>query len=283
MTSDRAFELLERENPVREDELPGPQSAEARALERRILAREARPRRRRPVVRLAAVGVAVAAVGFGALSLLPGDGTSAVERATAALNPSGDSILHTVVVATRSDGAGSTTTETWLRTTPPYDRRYVMRGGAARREAAVANGQEQFYDHRTNTIYTMERPIEVPPPGRSGRKGVEDDLSILEDIRSLLASGDARERGRVTVDGREGILIVFSRSGTRLVVDTDSYEPIEWTTVGGGAAVTNRFRTYERLPATQANLAHVSLKAQHPGAKISPTIAVEGVGGPKGQ
>jgi hypothetical protein len=283
MTSDRAFELLERENPVREDDLPGPQSAEARALERRILARDVRPRRRHLVVRLAAIGVAVAAVGFGALSLLPGDGTSAVERATAALNPSGDSILHTVVVATRSDGAGSTTTETWLRITPPYDRRYVMRSGAARREAAVANGQEQFYDHRTNTIYTMERPIEVPPPGRSGRKGVEDDLSILEDIRSLLASGDARERGRVTVDGREGILIVFSRSGTRLVVDTDSYEPIEWTTVGGGAAVTNRFRTYERLPATQANLAHVSLTAQHRGAKISPTIAVEGVGGPKGQ
>ena len=45
--------------------------------------------------------------------------------------------------------------------------------------------------------------------------------------------------------------------------------------------VTNRFRTYERLPATKANLAHESLTAQHPGAKISPTIAVEGVGAAK--
>ena len=102
-------------------------------------------------------------------------------------------------------------------------------------------------------------------------------------IRAVLASGEAREQGRVTVGDRDGILIVFSRSGTRLVVDADSYTPIEWTSVYDDARVTNRFRTYERLPATKANLAHLSVTAQHPGARISRTIVAEGVGGEKGE
>lgn len=289
MTTDRAPALLERENPVRDDGLPGPRSADARALKERIMLAEPsqpRPRPPRHAVRIAAVGVAAAAVGFSALSVLPGDGPTSVERATAALNPSGDTILHTIVVGTRSDDPGTTTTtttETWVRTSPPYDQRYVMTSGHAEREGATVDGRQQHYDAGTNTIYTLPTGPEIPLPRRSREKRfVEGDLFLLEDIRSLLASGEAREGGRVTVQGRDGVLIVFARSSTRLVVDADSYEPIEWTTVyDEGIRVTSRFKTYEQLPATKANLARLSLPAQHPGARISPTIVIEGVGARK--
>lgn len=287
MRTDRTFALLERENPVREDDLPGPESDEARALERRIVLRQVRPRRRRLVVRLAAVGLAVAAVGFGALSLLPGDGPSAVERATAALNPSGDAILHTVVVGIRSDDAGSPITETWVRTSPPYDQRYVMRSGRAGREGASRDGSPEHYDPMTNTIYTVPREAQTPSVSRTPRvkRYVEGDVSVLDDIRALLASGDARDVDRVTIGGRDGIRIAFAGTKTTFVVDGETYVPIESSSVGDdGSVATIRFRTYELLPPTKENLALLSLRAQHPGARVAQT-PVEGVGaaGEKGE
>lgn len=278
---------------MHEDSLPGPQSADARALKRRIMLSnpgEPRPRRRTRQFRVAAVGLAAAAVAFGALSVLPGEGPSAVARARAALNPSGDTILHTVVVSTRSDDPGSTTTvETWARTLPPYDERSLQIGTNARtgrtgrRELASSDGLPEHYDAATNTIYTRPPRTKLPAPRRvthARHPLVEGDVSaIIANLRSLLRSGEAKESSRVTVGGRDATWILFPGFQMRLLVDADTGHPIEQRSVyDGGVRVTSRFQTYEQLRATSANLALLSLSAQHPGAKISPTIVVEGVG-----
>jgi hypothetical protein len=98
---------------------------------------------------------------------------------------------------------------------PPFDRRQVQISGDARREHATANGRPQYYDARANTIYTTPPGIELPRPGREG----EDRL--LDNLRSFLASGDAREDSRVTVDGRDAIRIVFFRAWARTLGSTE--------------------------------------------------------------
>jgi hypothetical protein len=87
-----------------------------------------------------------------------------------------------------------------------------------------------------------------------------------------------REEGPVTVGGREVIRLVSSVLNATLVVDAQSYEPVEWITVSDdGIRLTSRFRTYELLPATEANLALLSLTAQHPRAAVEPSLRIEGV------
>jgi hypothetical protein len=248
------------------------------------------PGPRKLVLRVAAAASAAAAIALGVLSVLPGDGPSAVARAAAALNPSGHTILHTVVLSTRTDPNGSISTgrdETWQQNASPYDQRSVQIGGNHRREHATANGRPQYYDARTNTIYTVPPETELPPETpRPPEELVERLLAdtegvqrLLENMRNLLASGKAREDGRVTVERREAIRIAFSVSRTTLLVDADTYEPIEWDSIyNEGVRLTSRFQTYELLPATEANLALLSLSAQHPGATIEPSLEIEGIG-----
>ena len=67
-----------------------------------------------------------------------------------------------------------------------------------------------------------------------------------------------------------------------LLVDAETHEPLEWTIVSDdGTRVTSRFETYELLPATPANLALLSLRAQRPDAPVQATLRIEGVGGRK--
>jgi hypothetical protein len=268
-------------------------------LERAIQRQRAR-RRRQVALRLAAVGAAGVAVWLGVLSVLPGGGgPSAVARAEAALSPSGGTILHTVVVTTRAHTDGSTvcfqptssltctgTIETWQLNSPPYDQRYVqsVQDGLGR-ELATADGLAQYYDARTNTIYTVApdagpRAQQAAPP----REGVQ---RLLDNLRELLASGEAREDGRVEVDGRDAIRIVFRPrdgrdralfGGSTLVVDAATYEPIEFISISDdGWRITERFRTYALLPATEENMALLSLTEQHPDAAIDASVKLEGV------
>lgn len=273
MRTDETLALLRRENPVRETDLPGAERAEARDLKRRIVlydGPERPPRARGIVFRLAVAGVAATAVAFGALSALPGRDASAVERAMAALEVADGTILHTVVLttSTRPDGATSSgRTEAWRQTAPPYDERVVTRG----RELAWAGGRPEAYLARTNTIYTL-RPDSEPPPPRDADDGVE---GLVQRMRVLLESGSAREAGTVTVGGRDAVRIVAGN--LTLLVDARTYRPIEWSAVADdGTIETSRFRTYELLPATAANAALLSLKAQHPGAGVEPGISFEG-------
>jgi hypothetical protein len=266
MRTDETLALLERDNPVADGDLPEPDDE----LRRRILAVPRPPRRhgrRKTALRLAAAGAAtVAVVSAGVLAFLPGEEASAVARASAALE---GSILHTVVV-TRT-GSSTGTTETWQQLSAPYDSREV--GG---RELAQNDGYPEMYDARTNTLYVVAPGTKLPPPGRP----TSEPARLLRVMRNMLSSGEAREEGAATVDGRRAVRLVAGNAS--LLVDAETYDPLEWSIVSDdGVRQTSRFRTYEVLPATAANLALLSLRAQHPGAKIEPGITVEGFSGPK--
>jgi hypothetical protein len=238
--------------------------------------RDHRRRPRRLALRLAVVGVAAAAMSLGVLSALPGDDPSAVARAAAVLNPTADTVLHTVVVTTRVDPDGTRSTgrtEAWQQNSPPYDGREVSGTGNHSREIATANGRPEAYVALTNTIYTVVPGTKLPPASRPDT----GEQRLVRYMRNLLASGEAREDGRLAVGGREAIRIVSSDSKLTLVVDAESFEPIEWHSVSDeGSRLVSRFETYELLPATPANLALLSLRAQHPDAAVEPGVTVEG-------
>jgi hypothetical protein len=247
------------------------------------ISRHRRRRPRRLALRVAASGMAAAAVALGLLSVLPGDGVlpgtgpSAVARAAALLAPSDGTILHTVVLTTLTYRDGSTSTErseTWQQSSAPYDHRTVSGSGNARRETAMVAGSPQAYVALTNTVYTVVPGTKLPPP----RPSSEGGQGLVDRLRVLLASGGAREDGRVTVAGRDAVRIVLSPNGT-LVVDAETYEPIEWSAVSDeGITETNRVETYERLPATEAALAGLDLRTRYPDAAVEPGITVEGFG-----
>jgi hypothetical protein len=292
MKSDATLALLTRENPVHEDDLPGPESVAAYALKQRILLDDAtfvaRGRNRRlprSAFCFAVAGIAAAAVAFGVLSVLPGSGPSAVARAAAVLNPADGTILHTVVVTTSTnpDGSSSTgRTESWRQQSPPYDERSVTEG----RETAMADGRPEAYIPSEDTLHVLPPEAELPPSRGSAGTGNR----LLDNIRRYLASGEARTDGTVTVNGREAVRIIFAGSqspagsrgramGATYLVDAQTYEPIELRDVGDdGTVVTSRFVTYESLPATAANLALLSLRKQHPGATVVQDVTVEGFG-----
>jgi hypothetical protein len=291
MKRDETLALLTRENPVCEDDLPGAESVAAEALRARILLDDATlaGRRRhlrlpRSLFRVAGAGVVAAALAFGVLSVLPGGGPSAVARAASALHVPDGMILHTVVVETREDpdgGSSTGRTESWREQSPPYDERSVTKG----RETATVDGRPEAYLPFDNTLHVLPSETELPPARGSAGTGNR----LIDDIREYLASGQAATEGTVSVNGREALRIVFPGSGpsarrarsqqSTYFVDAKTYEPLELRTVADdGTVVTSRFVTYEFLPATAANLALLSLRKQHPGATVVQDVTVEGFG-----
>jgi hypothetical protein len=217
-----------------------------------------RRRRRRRPLRLAVAGAAVVAIALGVLSTLPGD------------EPSGDTILHMVVAATTAGRPGVERTESWTLNQPPYDRRQVE-GGGRRLEEATANGRPQVYDPRSDTILSYPEATEFPsprPPQQHGQR-------LLDLMRAHLASGEVSQE-------RAGGSIRFESPhlNASLVVDAETFRPLEWSSVSDdGIVVTSRIKTYELLPATAANRRLLSLSAQHPGARTEAGLELEGVGG----
>ena len=233
------------------------------------------------------------ALAVGVLAVVPSEDPSAIALAAAALAPSGETILHTVVLSTSVGPGGNVSTsrvEAWRRTTAPHDERSVATRGAHPFEHATAGGPPQLYDGRTNTIYTLREGAELPAP-RSRDAHVPTATRLVREVvdggtgtdlvpflRSALTAGAAREEGRGAVGGREAIRIGLPPHMT-LLVDAETHEPLEWTVVSDdGTRVTSRFEAYELLPATPANLALLSLRAQHPDAPVQATLRMEGVG-----
>jgi hypothetical protein len=252
--------------------------------------RRDRTRRRRRVVLRSAVSVAaVATVALGVLSAVPRTGASVVEHAAAALRSSDGTILYTVLVGTltRADGSIDLRIETWQASSPPHDQLQVITAGGRRFEVALADGVAQLYDPQTNTIYTG--PLQAKQAqqvdkaraskwksggARTGASGKDKGTVVAADdsyrakILGLLESGKVHEDGRVTVDGRAAIRLVSDDGNVTLLVDADSYEPIEWRVHENGQTAVTSFPTYERLPATEANAALLSLTARHADATI---------------
>jgi hypothetical protein len=258
-------------------------------LETAIRRDRRRRQRRNVVVRSTVTVAAVAAVALGVLGAVPRTGPSVVERAAAALRSTDGTILHTVLVGTltRADGPIDLRIETWQASSPPHDQLQIVTAGGRRFEVALVDGVGQLYDPQTNTIYTSPSQLKDAQPvdkaratkwktggaeaGAAGNdKGsiVAADDSYRAKILGLLESGDVREDGRVTVDGRAAIRLVSDEGNVTLLVDADSYEPIEWRVTENGATAVTSFPTYERLPASEANAALLSLTARHADATI---------------
>jgi hypothetical protein len=239
-----------------------------------------RQRPRRLAFRASAVCAAVA-IGLGVVTLWPGSETpsaSAVERAAAVFTAAEGEIVHVVQTdgLARPDGEQETMgSETWTLTSAPYDERHIeYRDGGVRFESSMVNGRPEYYDPQTNTISTLPDGVAVPEGFHAGRFSKVRDR-MVDSIRELLESGDAHEAGRETVDGREAIRIVSDVDSRTLLVDAQSYEPIEWTGVADdGTAITTRIPTFETLPATPENLAVLSVRGQHPDAQVKPEVSI---------
>jgi hypothetical protein len=251
--------------------------------------RDRRRQHRRVVLRGAISVAAVAAVALGVLGAVPRTGPSVVERAAAALRSTDGTILHTVLVGTltRPDGPIDLRIETWQASSPPHDQLQIITASGRRFEVALVDGVGQLYDPQTNTIYTSPSQLKDTQPvdkaratkwktggaeaGAAGNdKGsiVAADDSYRAKILGLLESGKVHEDGRVTVDGRAAIRLVSDEGNVTLLVDADSYEPIEWRVTENGATAVTSFPTYERLPASEANAALLSLTTRHADATI---------------
>jgi hypothetical protein len=251
--------------------------------------RDRRRQHGRVVLRSAISVAAVAAVALGVLGAVPRTGPSVVERAAAALRASDGTILHTVLVGTLTgpDGPMDLRIETWQASSPPYGQLQIITAGGRRFEVAMTDGVGQLYDPQTNTIYTGPlRPKDAQTvakaratkwktggaqAGAAGKKKgtiVAADDSYRAKILGLLESGKVHEDGRTTVDGRAAIRLVSDDGDVTLLVDADSYEPIEWRVSEDGRTAVTSFPTYERLPATEANAALLDLRARHADATV---------------
>jgi len=128
--------------------------AELESAARRDLGRRLRQRR---LVRSAALLAVAAAAALGILSVLPTGGPSVVQRAEAALQTSGDSILHYKVNAEQQNGDGTSvawSSETWQLRVPPYTRRQIeVDADAPRAESLTRGGLNELYDAGDDTIY----------------------------------------------------------------------------------------------------------------------------------
>jgi hypothetical protein len=273
-------------------ELPDSLVRFERQLERAI----ERDQRRHPrglALRFGA-GLAVAATAaFGAASLLsdeaPVGGPPAVERAApheraaAVLSPARASIVHEVASHRHVSADGSVSRwrdETWRETTPPYARRQVTtRAGGSRAETAtVGAGPTQLYDAATDTIYTN-------PPASGPALGTPEPAAEGDPLRAqlleLLRTRDPRDVSAARHRERRAIRFQLDQAAPdgsavrwTYLVNAETYEPI-LLTVGttGGSLTTTRFDRYEALRATEATKRLLSLRAQHPGAKVDATEA----------
>ena len=74
----------------------------------------------------------------------------------------------------------------------------------------------------------------------------------------------------MTVDGRDVVRITAPAVGMEMVVDADTYEPLEWQVRQDGRTISVRFETYERLPVDEATLRLLDIAANHPDATLQP-------------
>jgi hypothetical protein len=236
-----------------------------------------RPRR---IAFRASAACAAAAIGLGVFTLWPGSDTapaSAIEQAAAVLTQTDGGILHIVETTelVRPDGEQETmSTETWRLTSAPNDeRRIESRGPDLRFESGSVNGRPEYYDPQTNTLHVLPDDVAAPPEVAPGRFDL--NARMVDNMRELLGSGDAHEAGHETVDGREAIRIESDVDTRTLLVDAETFEPIEWTGVADdGTLTTTRITTFDMLPATPDNLALLSVQGQHPDATVVPDVSI---------
>jgi hypothetical protein len=195
------------------------------------------------------------------------DSAVALDKAAAALErPSGVIVhVHTVGTMTTEDATQGDSAhwedENWQLTEAPFTRRQIETGtGVPRAETGVVDGRSALYDAASDTIYAGGEPYKDFGQGSEAEGFREEALKALH-------SGNAKVAGHETVGGRDAIRIVVS-ADKEYLVDAQTYDPVEWRTMGDGVTNTLRFVTYEKLPLTPDTKDLLDLRAQHPGAKV---------------
>ena len=131
-----------------------------------------------------------------------------------------------------------------------------------------------------NTLYRY--PFDVGLDTSFGRVPALDPVKA---VRRAIHAGRAHDQGRTKLDGRTVERIRFDpchfrkptdctdnalNEGGYAYVDPKTYYPVEIRAHGAG---TTRFSTYEYLPRTAANLALTNIRAQHPHARVTTSVA----------
>jgi hypothetical protein len=234
-------------------------------LERAVTADIGRRRRR---TRLGAIAAALVLIVV-AINLLPSGGTdrrlpavapaSAVERAAAALESDGRTIVHVRMLGRQYDAT---------RPDVRWENEYWIGAGGYRMVESPPDGpvaeteQVKGFDR----IWDGERVLETPASAPDSVPAPNE--SFREDALAELRSGHARVAGHVRRDGRDALRIVFRGGRQTFIVDARTYNPIELRTRGTGGGTVLRFATYERLPVNDETRRLLSISAQHGNAPV---------------
>jgi len=265
-----------------------------------VLARAAQGRRYRLTRSSRRLGVLALAVVAGVVGVVLGVTTpwksaprlieaNVVGRAEAALALPSGTVLHMKLEDSYSDGSGQATritTELWLS----HDGKFhgFVDDPTLGQRVEIGGTQD------------LRRSVEYDPganaigPGLVGGTfySFGDDVRVL---RRQLARGVATAAGETTIGGRQVLRIRLKSVGLDckpvvdyLFVDPKTYYPVEYRVTdfgsrGGTKPPTNyyripavrRFQTFERLPATAANLRLTSIEAMHPTAKVYPPVTTK--------
>lgn len=254
---------------------------------RRDAGRIASRSRRRATLGVAVGGVAAVVV---ALAIAPGgDHLNVVARAEAAI-AGGDMIVHTVTRTVFRDAAGTTTapivrgnepaeggeigtTERWSTNAPTRWRSVLHIAPGQGRSGGTS---ESAYDSgvvRQRTSWSPEITalrLQAPEPEWPGRDLSAGTADPLTAVRAMLASGEVREAGERSYDGRRVLALVHepadpsdpdspaASATTSLrvmyLLDPETYAPVSITTwATDGSSVETIYERYEQLPINAEN------------------------------
>jgi hypothetical protein len=243
--------------------------------------------------RLLPIGAAVAVAGAAALFFTAPwrDSPSFLARAEAALTPQEGMILHEKWVDTSISPhfkcTVTSTAEIWLDPHSESRQRYrallrdPFRLGDPYRPAPPVCSRGSAYeigglwDEPALRFVPPNRLVQMPMGGPPNVLLGSD--RIVGDLRRALSAGRARDEGRTKRDGRtvEHISLEWGDA----YVDPDTFYPVEIDLPGtpyrpayadpGSPRQEIRFKTYEYLPRTAANLALTNIRAQHPHARLA--------------
>src|SRR3954447_7036576 len=172
-------------------------------------------RTRRRIVRATVVLAVVAAGALGLLSALTnGGGPSVVERATAALQASDDTILHFQINAEQQNGDGTSVgwhSETWQLRVAPFTRRQIeVESDGIRAESLTQGETNELYDSRTDTIYTAT--------GQELRAARMPEIKVVSQSKLAKLTGDPSATGAylVRTGGARPTVVATAKGAERI-------------------------------------------------------------------
>jgi hypothetical protein len=230
-------------------------------LSEQLLAQPQRRRRRGWGFGWAAVAAAVLATLIVALAWSGGSARPSVAEAAIirhtlqAITAPANAIVHVKEVGVQ-DGT-TVGVEWWQQTGQPHALR-LIKGPIGHQREAANDGTTSFqYDPGSNRV--------IATPAASAPALVDP----IQNVRAQLTGGGAHVAGTTTIDGR-AVYRIELPTGTVAYFDTTDYRPLYLDNPQrGGSVVRTRVVAYEELPMNSGNARLLSIRAQHPDARIS--------------